>query len=284
MLAYYMSPPSSSLDFVLPFIIESDRNCNKFAHQRGKKQQSKDDDNNLTQHHVYQPINGVYVTKYNSKISIQFDVPGVKVSDLKATYENKILTVQGQRKHNCKSPVLRYRLPIKTLDKATTTATLSQEGVLTIELPSTTNSKDDRQHAFAEPTKVAIQAAELPKENEKNVVLAQLDVPGVRLEDLLVLHYDENRITVKGERKNVVCHNKDTSFTRHFTVGHRTISSLNGYLMNGVLTLTGTFAGPVTLDVVVVATAAPPVEADKHDDDIDDENDTDAVLVETVPE
>jgi HSP20 family molecular chaperone IbpA len=266
---FHYYPVSHSL---IPFLLaspESDTHPN--SRQANSDEQSIKENavTALDKSIIYQD-RGVRIISNDDDIVYQLDLPGIKASDAKVEIRNGVLSVQAERKdgNNYSKYAQHFLVKESDVDSEKINANMS-DGVLTISIPKKEESK---------PLPIAVSAEYPPEkaENDSKDVRFTVDLPGVKASDA-TLELKDDTISLHATRK---VFDKVSTLERYFSIDRSKVDSaaFNAYLVDGVLTITGTKKESPEPKPILV-TAKPNVVAIEGKKD-----DTEMVVVETVTE
>lgn len=219
---------------------------------------------------IYQD-RGVRILSTDDKIMYLLDLPGIKASDAKVEIRNGVLSIQAERKDGNSYSKYAQQFLVKESDvDSDKIAANMSDGVLTITIPKKEESK---------PLAISVVAGNPPEktENDSNDIRFAVDLPGVKASDA-ALELKGDTIFLHATRKMF---DKVSTVDKYFSIDRSKVdpTSINAYLVDGVLTITGIKKGTPDPKPIVV-TAKPNVvaiEEGKNDD-------AEMVVVETVAE
>jgi HSP20 family molecular chaperone IbpA len=215
-----------------------------------------------------------YVQETKDNYSISFDVPGVKIQDVKLQVEDGVLQVTAERKAGDKTVsklVQHFVLDDNVVDASQMNASLA-DGVLTITAPK----KEE-----PAPVVVPVSSSE-PSDVDSNGLVLTLDVPGIKRTDLEI-EFHKGTVSIRGERTSVSTSGKRqvvSKLNRVFQVKEKLVdtSKIQAFLADGVLTVTAPSKPTQPAKQITIPTAARPKAEDKAIKAAGD----DEVVVETV--
>lgn len=228
----------------------------------------------------------MYVTEEAERFLLYTDLPGVKAQDLTVELTNRgILRIHGERKSKMRSgaavaaaePVKfdrQFMIDEKLLDSSNITATFS-DGSLEIVAPKRQPSN--------EPRHVAVVAGTAPSSTEGNnnnnntgdhVRSFTVDVPGVKVEALMVQIDDDGKLVIAGERERA---GQTVTVHRAFALDTDVVDTekMEAFLEDGILTLRLPVKAP-RLGKSIQVNGASNEETVVHENKSNDEDDHDA--------
>ena len=220
----------------------------------------------------------VYIEDTEDKYTISFDLPGVKIQDVKLQVKDSVLHVTAERKAGDKTVAKlaqHFALDENLVDPALLRASLT-DGVLTITAPK----KEE-----PAPVVVSIQTSEPPAVDEAGLHLT-LDVPGIKASDMKV-EFHKGKLSVSGERIKTSVQGKRqivSKVNRYFQIKEKLLDSLKiqAFLSDGVLTVTAP-PKPVApaKQIEIPASTSKEIEAVSEPEPKKDDT-ADEIVVETV--
>ena len=175
------------------------------------------------------------VVEEDGSIVLSTELPGIKHADLKVDFRDGALHIEGSRKKGTKKQSLSRRLAMDedAIDVEKMTATL-EDGILTVKAPKA-KRVIDKEGKDNGGRKVVISKASPPLQAmELNM---EIDLPGVKVEDLEIGLAHDGLLSVVGERKRGK--SDPTKFTETYMLNTRNVDTnkLEAYLDDGVLTI-----------------------------------------------
>jgi HSP20 family molecular chaperone IbpA len=216
---------------------------------------------------IYQD-RGVRISSDNDNVMYQLDLPGIKASDAKVEIRNGVLSVQAERKdgNNYSKYAQHFLVKESDVDSEKINASMT-DGVLTITIPKKEESK---------PVAITVSANYPPEkaEGDNKDIRFTVDLPGVKASDA-TLELKDDTIALHATRK---VFDKVSTFDRYFSIDRSKVdpTAFKAYLIDGVLTITGTKKDAPEPKPIVVTAKPVAIEGKKED--------TDMVVVETVQE
>lgn len=193
-----------------------------------------------------------YIQDTQDHYSISFDVPGVKLQDVKVQVTDSVLRVAAERKTGGKTVskfMQKFDLDDNIIDMSQVKATLA-DGVLTIIASKKAESA---------PSVITISTTE-PCEVDKDGLNLSLDVPGIKLADLEVT-YHRGILNIRGERIQMNSNGKRqvvSKVKRSFQLKEKLVDlgKIQAFLCDGVLTLTAPSKPKATAKVIEIPTTS----------------------------
>jgi HSP20 family molecular chaperone IbpA len=190
------------------------------------------------------------------------DLPGVKQSDLKVEFNDGALHIEGVRKKGTTAHKFSRKLAVdeNAIDTANLVATLA-DGILTI--------KALKKEEADGPVKVTVSATRPPE--DKAELNLELDLPGIKVDDLQVVLSKNGELCISGERKR----GKTTRVKEAYMLNTRTVDTtkLEAYLADGVLCIRAPAREPSVAKMIAVNGEVPkkqleeaPVSEEKKQD------------------
>ena len=255
---FHYYPISHSL---IPFLLTPPESESSNSRQNNSEESIKENAvASLDKSVIYQD-RGVRIVSNDDNIMYLLDLPGIKASDAKIEIRNGVLSVEAERKdgNNYSKYAQHFLVKESDVDSEKINANMS-DGVLTITIPKKEESK---------PLAISV-AAEYPPEktdNDNKDIRFTVDLPGVKAGDTS-LEMKDDTISLHATRK---VFDKVSTVDRYFSIDRSKVdpTTFNAYLVDGVLTITGTKKEAPEPKPIVV-TAKP--------------NDAEMVVVETVAE
>ena len=194
----------------------------------------------------------------DDNVVLSTELPGIKHADLKVEFRDSALHVAGSRKKGTKkqSFLRRVALDEDAIDVDNLTATL-EDGILTVKAPKAKKPEDKKEE---ETHKVVVTKSSPPEEStELNM---EIDVPGIKVEDLDIVLSKSGVLSVSGERKN------GRKRCEAYMLNTRKVDThkLEAYLADGVLTIRAP-AKVHKVKTVAVNGKLPPVAEKKLDEE-----------------
>lgn len=174
-----------------------------------------------------------YIVDTKDQYTLSFDIPGVKMQDVRMQVQDSVVYVTAERKSGDRTVtkfVQQFRLDDDKVDVEKMSASLA-DGVLTIQAPKKAESA---------PICVPITASEPTHIDEAGLSLT-IDVPGVKKGDLSV-DFHKGCLHIRGERIQMSAQGKRrvvAKINRFFQIKEKLadVSKLNAFLCDGVLTI-----------------------------------------------
>lgn len=244
------------------------------AHEGRTTNARLNDNDNV--HASYRAAN-VYIEDGKDKYSISFDVPGVKIQDVKLHVKDSVLFVTAERKAGGKIIAKlsqQFALDENLIDPSALSASLS-DGVLTITAPK----KEE-----PVPIRVPITVSD-PVGVDANGLFLSLDVPGVKAADMKI-EFHKGKISLAGERASVNAHGKRqvmSKVNRNFQIKENLLDTnkIQAFLLDGVLTITAPPKPPTPAKLIEIPTSSSvPVTTDSVEET--EKHASESVVVETV--
>lgn len=172
------------------------------------------------------------VIEEDGHVVLSTDLPGIKHADLKVEFRDAGLHVVGTRKQGTKkqSFIRRLAMDEDIIDVENLTATL-EDGILTVKAPKAKQT-DEKE---GEPRTLVVTKTTPPVDPVG--MSMEIDMPGVKVEDLKIVVAKNGLLSVVGERKSGS--STPTKKTEAFMLNTREVdtSKLEAYLIDGVLTI-----------------------------------------------
>ncbi|GKY99306.1 hypothetical protein MPSEU_000885700 [Mayamaea pseudoterrestris] len=222
----------------------------------------------------------VYIEDTKDKYTISFDVPGVKIQDVKLQVKDSVLHVTAERKAG-ETTIAKFSqhfaLDESLIDSDKLSARLT-DGVLTISAPK----KEE-----PAPQVISVTSSEPTDINEDGLVLT-VDVPGIKSSDLKI-EFHKGKLSINGERTKVNHHGKRqvvSKVNRHYHIKENQIdtSKIQAFLADGVLTVAAPPKAALPAKQIEIPTSAGQIEngPTEGSDTDKDKKEAEEVVVETV--
>lgn len=209
------------------------------------------------------------IVEEEEQVVLSTDLPGTKHADLKVEFRDGALQVEGSRKRGSKkqSFIRRLAMDEDAVDIENLTATL-EDGILTVKAPKAKKAENEKEAEALKVTLSKTSPPEVPVAMNK-----EIDMPGVKVEDLEIVLAKNGMLSVFGERKNANA--KPTRRTEAYMLNGRKLdtSKLEAFLCDGVLTIRAP-AKEHKIKMVAVNGELPPtttVEPKKLDNKVEEE-------------
>lgn len=205
------------------------------------------------------------------------DLPGVKHEDLKVEFKDSALFIEAQRKKGKEAQTYLRKLAVDedSVDVASFVATL-EDGILTLKAPKkkTDTDKENTEGNTTKSTRIPVYSKAVPEDKGAAELNLELDLPGVRADDLTISIAKDGMLSVVGERKRRGS-SDTTKIAEAYMLNTRKVDTakLEAYLSDGVLTVRAPPKQHVTKLIAVNGKLPPPkVEDVKEDEEKKDWN------------
>ena len=192
-------------------------------------------------------VRNAQVIENKDHFELSFDLPGVKLQDVNIEGDNGVLRVSAERKLGDKL-ISKFQESLVVDETATDMTKIdakSSDGVLSITIPKKEPPK---------PVGITVKAEEPPaKSEESNDLRITVDVPGIKTADTRV-EYHNGKLFIQGERKSG--ERAVYKIQKACGINENTVdtSTLEAFLMDGVLTITASNKEAAPVKKIAVST------------------------------